>query len=162
MSALTFMNNVAPTPPTDIRETLTCRHTALTTLEFVICTHAKILLGEDIQSTRSILADRFKLAKTMSLLLAFFEVGAVTVVSVVATSSLSASSALAFAIAFLRVFVVSFFLNVFACLLPFGGGGILVRNPSRGTWILPAPPPQVFPPGCRMPDARSSKAGPPR
>jgi hypothetical protein len=68
-----------PTPPTDIRGTLTCRHTALTTFEFVICTHVKILLGNDIQSTRSILADCFKLAKTMSLLLVFFEVGAVTV-----------------------------------------------------------------------------------
>jgi len=69
--------------------------------------------------------------RQMSLLLTFFEVGAVVVVSVAATSSLSAFSALTFAIAFAIAF-----LDVFVYLLPCGGGGDIsaaIRVQGRGS-----------------------------
>ena len=48
-SSLTFMNNVAPIPPTDIIETLSCRHAVATTFVFVFCINATIMLeGEDL------------------------------------------------------------------------------------------------------------------
>jgi hypothetical protein len=61
------------------------------------------------------------------------------VVSVAATSSLSASFALAFTIAFFRVFVAGFFLDVFVCLLPFGGGEDISAQSEPGDVDPPDP-----------------------
>jgi hypothetical protein len=48
VSALTFKNNAAPTPPTDILGTLTCRRAVMTAIVFAFCTHSRIIMGDEI------------------------------------------------------------------------------------------------------------------
>ena len=124
------MTNVAPTPPTDILETLNCRHAVATTFVYVFCTNATIILRGERFATHFILVVCFIRANSMLLLFIFFEDERVNVVP--------ASAALSFAITFPRAFEAGFFLDVVAVLSAFPGGEIKAQF-EHGDVQPPAP-----------------------
>jgi hypothetical protein len=126
--ALIFIKTAAPTPPTDILGTLSCRHAVMGSFGFAICTPANIIMGDEIFLVHYILFSLSILANTISLLFAFFAGRAVNAVAVPVGSSLSAHASLSFAIAFPRAFAATLFLSVVAGLGAFAGGDIKAQS----------------------------------
>jgi hypothetical protein len=132
------MYNAAPTPQTDIRGTLSCRHAVRTTCATMSCAHASIVLEKKNYSCRVVHPARFKLRSKILLPVALFEGGIASDTSIAAKSSFSTSVAPSFASAFPRALEVDLFFGVVASLSGSGEGEISAQS-EPGDKGPPAP-----------------------
>jgi hypothetical protein len=137
--ALTFIKTAAPTPPTDILGTLSCRHAVTRSFGCAFCTSANIIVEDEIFLAHHTLFSLLILANTISLLLTFFAGRTVNAVVVPVGSSLPAHASFFFAMAFPRAFATSLFLGVVVGLGVFAGGDIKAQFEPGNVDPPPAP-----------------------